>query len=421
MAEIRQIQVDGVNYDLVISEDEVSATAAAQSAAQALAYKNQAQSSAAQAQTQATNASNQADRAEDAASRAEQIVGGQFVSYGGNQGLSDTQKEQARNNINAASDSDVVKITSQTLTSAQQSQARANIMAGGSNRNLLDNWYFVGGGSQLGDGVFPINQRGQTQYAWSGATCIDRWYIFSANDTVTLSSSGLTVNANENGGVLGQRIRYYPEYSQQPLICTFLTTDNKRIVWSFTINTSKTWQGGTLVLNECPDFYVDALYDSAPNTVAFVLAKSFDNIPHSIALKAAKLELGTVSTLANDPPPDFGEELRKCQRYFVRFSPKVNSRAYIGTGSANNSNNMLIFVPTPVTLRTTPTVSFSMCNCYNWVVGGAIGLNAINFDSWSDNGVFVSCVPADTSQAPQGQPYALRVASGGFFDLSCEL
>lgn len=29
MAEIRQIQVDGVNYDLVITEDEVSATAAA--------------------------------------------------------------------------------------------------------------------------------------------------------------------------------------------------------------------------------------------------------------------------------------------------------------------------------------------------------------------------------------------------------
>lgn len=102
MAEIRQIQVDGVNYDLVVSEDEVSATAAAQSAAQALAYKNEAQTSAAQAGQQATNASNQADRAEDAASRAEQIVGGEFLSYGGDQGLDFDQQDQARENIGKA-------------------------------------------------------------------------------------------------------------------------------------------------------------------------------------------------------------------------------------------------------------------------------------------------------------------------------
>lgn len=40
--------------------------------------------------------------------------------------LTDAQKAQARENINAASDSDVVKITAQTLTTAQQAQARVN-------------------------------------------------------------------------------------------------------------------------------------------------------------------------------------------------------------------------------------------------------------------------------------------------------
>ena len=52
--------------------------------------------------------------------------------------------------------------------------------------NLLDNWYFVGGGSQLGSGIFPINQRGQTSYSNTGYT-IDRWYI-SSNPTVTVGS-----------------------------------------------------------------------------------------------------------------------------------------------------------------------------------------------------------------------------------------
>ena len=32
-------------------------------------------------------------------------------------------------------------------------------------------------------------------------------------------------------------------------------------------------------------------------------------------IQAVKLETGPVSTLANDPPPDFGLELLKCQRY----------------------------------------------------------------------------------------------------------
>lgn len=310
----------------------------------------------------------------------------------------------------------------ENASDTEKAQARANIGAGGSNRNLLDNAYFVGGGSQLGDGIFPINQRGQTQYAWSGVTCIDRWYIFAANDTVTLSESGLTVNANENGGALGQRIKYYPEYSQQPLICTFLTTDNKRIVWSFTINTSISWQGGTLVLNECPEFYVDALYDSSSNTVAFVLAKSFDNIPHSITLKAAKLELGTVSTLANDPVPDFGEELRKCQWRLFRVSPMgTSSRGYAGFGSVNSSKNILVFVPTPVTLAAQPTVSFSNCNAYNYVAGGSIAISSISIDSWTQNGVFLSCTPSDASQVVQYQPYVLRVAQGGYLQFSAEL
>lgn len=41
----------------------------------------------------------EARRASDAADRAEAIVGGKFVSYGQAQGLSDAQKEQAKDNI----------------------------------------------------------------------------------------------------------------------------------------------------------------------------------------------------------------------------------------------------------------------------------------------------------------------------------
>lgn len=57
--------------------------------------------------------------------------------------------------------------------------------------NLLDNWLFVGGGSQLGEGIFPINERGLTSY--SRAYCIDRWR------TVDSSSSGVTIAVQADG------------------------------------------------------------------------------------------------------------------------------------------------------------------------------------------------------------------------------
>ena len=56
--------------------------------------------------------------------------------------------------------------------------------------NILDNWYFIGGGSQQGGGIFPINQRGETSYTGSsvGATptiySIDRWRIEEDGVTV---------------------------------------------------------------------------------------------------------------------------------------------------------------------------------------------------------------------------------------------
>ena len=58
------------------------------------------------------------------------------------------------------------------------------------NRNLLDNWYFVGGGSQLGDGVFPINQRGQTTFNgnWYG---IDRWKA-NLSGAVTINTDSIS-------------------------------------------------------------------------------------------------------------------------------------------------------------------------------------------------------------------------------------
>ena len=299
MAEIRQIQVDGVNYDLVVSEDEVSATAAAQSAAKALQYKNQAQTSATQAQTQATNASNQAnraedaanrvgdaaDRAEDAADRAEAIVGGQFVSYGQEQGL----------------------------TEAQASQARANIQA--SNPNLLRNWYFVGGGSQLGYGVFPINQKGQTSY--TGVTyTIDSWRCTNSVGIVNVLADCIELSSTSGNMHLRQYIATLPEgaytfsaYFKGTGTIAVGVSQNDSTVDSNSISNKTDW---TLVRIRVTSS-IDSVF------IRYIGGSG------TAYIKSVKLEKGSVSTL-NFDIPDFGEELYKCSTY---------SRPYVGASREN--------------------------------------------------------------------------------------
>lgn len=65
-----------------------------------------------------------------------------------------------------------------------------------SNPNLLDNAYFIGGGSQQGGGQFPINQRGLTEYTGAGYT-IDRWLINVQAGKLSVVSDGVVFEQTE--------------------------------------------------------------------------------------------------------------------------------------------------------------------------------------------------------------------------------
>lgn len=72
-----------------------------------------------------------------------------------------------------------------------------------SNPNLLDNWYFVGGGSQQGGGQFPINQRGETEYATNGYT-IDRWLVNGVK--AVIDNDGIVLTSNNTNGAFCQKL-----------------------------------------------------------------------------------------------------------------------------------------------------------------------------------------------------------------------
>lgn len=214
-----------------------------------------------------------------------------------------------------------------------------------SNDNLLDNAYFVGGGSQLGDGVFPINQRGQTQY--TGGNGLDRWTV-DGNVTVTLQSGNIRVQATAAYVGLYQAIPMSRLKNGETYTFSIIL-DGNMVTQTFVLNADGNWNN----IYYGDDWYVP--YVCANGICQFKVVNSTGSFDHTI--EAVKLEKSTVSTLLNDVPPDFGEELRKCQRYL--FVPTFPVYAWTGTSAyATGTANFNWAINTPVSMRQViPTIS----------------------------------------------------------------
>ena len=141
-----------------------------------------------------------------------------------------------------------------------------------SNPNLLDNWYFGN----------PVNQRNVSGTIDAVGYFLDRWKLVSGS--VTIGSNGITLN-----GTIAQ------------ILETAVGTD---------VTASALTTEGVVV----------ASYDNN--------SKTFSLTGTGQTFVAAKLELGTHQTLAHKDAngnwvlneiPDYGEQLRRCQRYFMCY------------------------------------------------------------------------------------------------------
>ena len=198
-------------------------------------------------------------------------------------------------------------------------------------KNLLDNWYFVGGGSQQGEGYLPINQRGQTSYSGAIAYTIDRWKTSNTNTTITVSSAGLTFSA-----VTGTT-----PYLLQPL-GNIEKLRGKTVTASFLIGDQLYSKTDVFPVNDPSD--ISAICGiSQVGQILYMSGAWFMRLIGSIASSnpyiAVKLELGDTQTLAHkengvwvvNEIPDFQEELYRC-----KMSTADTSDTY-----ANNKNGFL--------------------------------------------------------------------------------
>jgi len=225
------------------------------------------------------------------------------------------------------------------LTDANKQQARENIDAGKNgawtNPNLLDNPFF------------RINQRSFTSQDFGSSGngyTVDRWKGYRS--IVTVKSDG-TIDFTPNSAAYG--IAQYIEAGRLVVGNTYTASvdiGGTIYSWTFVYSATAVYSSYFGTSNR---FYH---HTNANNSVDFWITGAANT---TYNVRSFKLELGTVSTLANDTPPDYGTELAKCMRYFVRWRNDPIGFGYI----SSNTTYAYIHIPIGVTMRAIPTVSLS--------------------------------------------------------------
>ena len=181
------------------------------------------------------------------------------------------------------------------------------------NPNLLDNWYFAN----------PVNQRGASGTISRLGYFFDRWKLVSGS--VTINSGGIVLN-----GTIAQMLEYAVG---QTVTATVLTPDG--------------------VTDVTP------VYDDE--------TKTFTVTTQGKTIRAVKLELGSQQTLAHQDAdgnwvlneiPKFGEQLRRCQRYYQRLKASSGYMRF-GISQPYTDTAAGVFISLQGEMRTTPTMSSS--------------------------------------------------------------
>ena len=223
-----------------------------------------------------------------------------------------------------------------------------------SNPNLLDNPWFT------------VNQRGKSSYITTSnyQYTLDRWFCYYTDTQVVINSDG-SVTVSE--GSQSSRWEYFRQRLELDVskrllgkTVTLSFIDDNGIIWSGTGNvpssipsSNTTFINLVLTRNSVAVGHVVA----AINYNGYVYVDIISTTGNSITIKAVKLELGSVSTLAMDTAPNYQQELAKCQRYFVRYEaiPCFNGYTY-----SSSIARLAIYQ----NMRTIPTVTYTVNGTY---------------------------------------------------------
>ena len=280
-----------------------------------------------------------------------------------------------------------------------------------SNSNLLDNPWFT------------INQRGLSQYTGNGYT-VDRWNLPGARLSLNVSDSGITLtyNGSATWGEFHQRIEDKDAILLDGKTIT-LSVISDGVLYSKTGVYHYDTNEALLSMRFDSNKYIVELRNIPTNTNRLIV-RIGSNANSSLTtgvIRAIKLELGEISTLAMDTVPNYATELLKCQRYFIRIG---GFNSAFGNGWFTTASLSYIFTKLPTPMRVAPSVSMSG-TVYIWSptkqAGSSYAMSAINTSSYENNGIVILVFNTGGSETVGVNSLAQFRDTASYIDLSADL
>lgn len=262
--------------------------------------------------------------------------------------------------------------------------------------NLLDNWYFGN----------PVNQRGQTSYT-GGGYAVDRWKM-GEGVTAAVANGALNISYSTPGWNLVELLaNMLVPGATYTLSCIYKASVNP-------IRLVVAWSGSQYFYNEASpisdDWALAQITGTIPAsaTISFnqVVIQSLGSGAGNFSLKAIKLELGSQQTLAHQENgvwvlneiPDYGEQLRRCQRYAQRL---LDECAYAGRVYASDATKLNFFIPLPNSMRDNVAPVISGTFMFNAIQGSTIKTITPAACKYRPNGVLIEGTVATGLAAAQ--------------------
>ena len=328
------------------------------------------------------------------------------------------------------------------------------------NPNLLDNWYFgnpanqrggyyvpqgaiiysdssLSEGSKIGAAAYagPVVEftntyvklqdvKFPTQYYYAAVSAaipgyctvgytVDRWKL-DIGEAVTLEDGCICLK--KSGTYWGEYFDDFDQFIGMTLTGSVLLSDGTLRTGSFVYNGSVN-QAQTFFSSEL-GFYVMKLSDSKTQC-------EINSLVDNVKIKAVKLELGDTQTLAHkengvwvlNEIPDFGEQLRRCQEYFVRLGGHTNCP--LGTLVIRETSKADVFVKLPVTMRTYPTLVSAVGEFFT--IPYFQHCTIVGMDVTDSNLCALWCVPINSETFTEDRVYHLNCVETAHIDLSADL
>lgn len=213
---------------------------------------------------------------------------------------------------------------------------------------------------------FTVNQREfRTASSASNTYVADRWKVVSASGiTITNGDDGIAIDNTNGADYVTIETLLAPKVSKS-LLGREVTMSLSKVIGATdaykTVTMPSTLPQSSTVIGivTTEEYTLRTVITGSGHVKVDVQVKT----GKSVTIRAIKLEIGDVSTLARDPRPEYAIELAKCRRYFYKT-------LQFDDNGANISPNQCLAVSTtrlqgikfPAEMRANPTITINKVN-----------------------------------------------------------